>query len=59
LAIARPSAPAFRFTRPTWPNRCRSRPLAGGPDYFATYDFTEEWTKGGQTVLMRPYAATG
>ena len=28
-------------------------PLAGGPDYFATYDFTEEWTKGGQTVLMR------
>jgi SAM-dependent methyltransferase len=28
-------------------------PLAGGPDYFATYDFTEEWTKGGQTMLMR------
>jgi SAM-dependent methyltransferase len=28
-------------------------PLAGGPDYFATYDFSEEWTKGGQTVLMR------
>jgi SAM-dependent methyltransferase len=28
-------------------------PLAGGPDYFATYDFTEEWTKGGETVLMR------
>jgi SAM-dependent methyltransferase len=27
--------------------------LAGGPDYFATYDFTEQWTKGGQTVLMR------
>jgi SAM-dependent methyltransferase len=27
--------------------------LAGGPDYFATYDFTEEWTKGGQTMLMR------
>jgi ubiquinone/menaquinone biosynthesis C-methylase UbiE len=27
--------------------------LAGWPDYFATYDFTEEWTKGGQTVLMR------
>ena len=28
-------------------------PLGGGPSYFATYDFTEEWTKGGQTVLMR------
>jgi ubiquinone/menaquinone biosynthesis C-methylase UbiE len=28
-------------------------PLAGGPDYFATYDFTEEWTKGGQSMLMR------
>lgn len=28
-------------------------PLAGGPDYFATYAFTEEWTRGGQTVLMR------
>jgi SAM-dependent methyltransferase len=28
-------------------------PLAGGPDYFATYDFTEEWTKGGQSALMR------
>lgn len=27
--------------------------LAGGDSYFATYDFTEEWTKGGQTVLMR------
>jgi ubiquinone/menaquinone biosynthesis C-methylase UbiE len=27
--------------------------LAGGPSYFATYDFTEEWTKGGQTVQMR------
>jgi SAM-dependent methyltransferase len=28
-------------------------PLAGGPDYFATYDFTEEWTKGGQSAAMR------
>lgn len=28
-------------------------PLAGGPDYFATYAVTEEWTRGGQTVLMR------
>jgi SAM-dependent methyltransferase len=28
-------------------------PLAGGTDYFATYDFTEEWTKGGQTAQMR------
>jgi SAM-dependent methyltransferase len=27
--------------------------LAAGPDYFATYDFTEEWTKGGQKMLMR------
>lgn len=27
--------------------------VADGTDYFATYDFTEEWTKGGQTVLMR------
>jgi len=27
--------------------------LAGGPDYFATYDFTEEWAKGGQAMLMR------
>jgi SAM-dependent methyltransferase len=28
-------------------------PLSGRPNYFATYDFTEEWTRGGQTVLMR------
>ena len=27
--------------------------LAGGPDYFATYEFSEEWTKGGQSVAMR------
>ena len=24
--------------------------LARGTDYFATYDFSEEWSKGGQTV---------
>lgn len=28
-------------------------PLAGGDDYFATYEFTEEWTLGGTTVTMR------
>ncbi len=27
--------------------------LAGGSDYFATYDFTEEWTRGERTVTMR------
>ena len=26
--------------------------LAGGEDYFATYQITEEWTKSGQTALM-------
>lgn len=28
-------------------------PLAGGADYFATYDFTEDWTRGEHTVRMR------
>jgi SAM-dependent methyltransferase len=27
--------------------------LAGGPDYFATYDFADEWEKGERTVSMR------
>lgn len=27
--------------------------LAGAADYFATYEFTDEWTKGGQPVAMR------
>jgi SAM-dependent methyltransferase len=27
--------------------------LARGTDYFATYDFSEEWSKGGQTMTMR------
>jgi ubiquinone/menaquinone biosynthesis C-methylase UbiE len=26
--------------------------LAGGSDYFATYNITEEWTKGGRSTLM-------
>lgn len=26
--------------------------LAGGSDYFATYNITEEWTKGGQTAVL-------
>jgi SAM-dependent methyltransferase len=26
--------------------------LAGGSDYFATYNITEEWTKGGRSALM-------
>jgi SAM-dependent methyltransferase len=27
--------------------------LAGGSDYFATYDFTETWQRGGRRVQMR------
>ncbi|WNV76526.1 methyltransferase domain-containing protein [Geodermatophilus sp. DSM 44513] len=27
--------------------------LAGGRDYFATYDFTDEWRRGGRTMRMR------
>lgn len=27
--------------------------VAGGEDYFATYDFTEDWERGGETVRMR------
>ena len=32
---------------------CQDGPLAGRKtDYFATYNWTEEWTMGGQTALM-------
>jgi len=27
--------------------------LAGEPDYFATYEYTDEWVKGGQAMVMR------
>jgi hypothetical protein len=27
--------------------------LAGGDDYFATYDFVDEWSKGGERVSLR------